>query len=297
MRNVVIAAALALSACAHKPEGPKIDSSIDTLVPRDTVLMAGTRLEALLKTPVYQRNLAGRQFSQIDDFAKRFGIDPRKDLWELLYVSNGHQGVVLGRGKFGDEMMEPKLEKDGGRRIGYKGFTMVGNDRGAVLLLNPTTAAIGEVPALESLIDQRDTSRGPPPAMAALLKQIPADAQFWGAYAGGPIHLPFDANSNLANLNKLLATIQTGTVYFDLRTGVNGVAEASCADQQGAEQVQGALKALIGIGRLSVPKNQPDLAQVYDMIRVTQESTRVKLYIDIPDAMADKFLKMWTGEK
>jgi len=293
MRFVPLAAALALIGCAHKPEGPKIDASIDTLVPPDTVLMAGTRLEALLKTPVYQRNFAGLKISQIDEFASRTGLDPRKDLWELLFVSNGHRNVLLGRGKFGDEMMQPKLEKQGAPSFAYKGFTLVGNEQGAMLLINGTTAALGDVPALEALIDQRATSHGPPPVMTALLKQIPADAQFWGAYAGGPIHLPLDGN--LANINKLLASVRTGTIYFDLRTGISGVAEATCADEPGAQQVEGAFKALIGIGRLSVPKNQPELAKVYDAIRVTQESNRVKLYIDVPDAMADKFLKMWMG--
>jgi hypothetical protein len=162
-----------------------------------------------------------------------------------------------------------------------------------MLFINPTTAALGDIPSLHAFVDQRAASHGPPPAMTALLKEIPPDAQFWGAYGGGPIHLPFENNSMLGNLNKLLATVQTATIYFDLRTGVNGVAAATCANQDGADQVAGALKAMVGIGRLSVPKNQPDLAQVYDTIRVTQESTRVKLYIDVPAVMADKFLKMW----
>lgn len=287
------AAALALAACSHKTEGAKIDPSLDTLVPANTVLMAGTRLEALLKTPVYQRNFAKRDFPPIDEFSQRTGLDPRKDLWELLFISDGHSGVLLGRGKFGDEMMQPKLDKPGMPSFSYKGYTLVGNERAAMLLINPTTAAVGETPALDKLIDQRATSQGPPPAMAALIKEVPADAQFWGVYAGGPIHLPFDENSLLGNLNKLLATIQTGTLYFDLRTGVSGVASAVCANNDGAEQVAGALKALVGIGRLSVPKNQPDLAQVYDTIRITHEGTRVKLYIDVPEVMADKFLGMW----
>jgi len=281
------------TACAHKTEGPKIDSSLDTLVPPDTVLMAGTRLEALLKTPVYQRNFANRQFPQIDEFAQRTGLDPRKDLWELLFASNGHNGILFGRGKFGDEMMQPKFEKQGMQSFGYKGYTMLGDDRGALLLISPTTAAAGEIPQLQSIIDHRGATNGPPAAMVALLKEIPPEAQFWGAYGGGSIHLPFDERSLLGNLNKMLATIQTGTLYFDLRSGVSGVASAVCANNDGAEQVAGALKALVGIGRLSVPKNQPDLAQVYDSIRITHEGTQVKLHIDVPEMMADKFLGMW----
>ena len=108
------------------------------------------------------------------------------------------------------------------------------------------------------------------------------------------MHLPFDANSNLGNLNKLVNSVQQGVVYFNLQSGLNGVIQADCGNEAGAQQVQGALKALVGIGRLSIPKDQPDLAQIYDSIRITcRRSRRVKMYLDVPQAMVDKFLAMW----
>jgi hypothetical protein len=295
MRRFLLVSMVAAAGCSRQPSSVRVDPSLDTLVPPDTVLLVGTRLETLLKTPVYLKNFAGRQIPQIEDFARRTGLDPRKDLWELLFVSNGKQGVLLGRGKFADEMLEPKLEKEGAKRSGYKGFNLYGNEQGAVMLINPTTAALGRVEELHALVDHRQESHGPPPALATLMKEIPADAQFWAAYAGGSIHLPFDENSNLGNINKLVSSVETGTLHFDLRNGLNGVVLANCASDEGAEQVQGALKAMVGLGRLSVPKDQPDLAQVYDMIRVTKETKRVKLYIDVPEAMVDKFLGMWLG--
>ena len=51
----------------------------------------------------------------------------------------------------------------------------------------------------------------------------------------------------------------------------------------------------MGIGRLSAPKNQPEIAQAYDSIRITQDSRRVKLYIDVPQELVDKFLQLWIG--
>ena len=138
-------AALALAGCAHRaPATVKVDPALETLVPADTVLMVGTRLEALMKTPVYKNNFAGRNFSQIQDFATTTGIDPRKDLWELLFVSNGKQGVLLGRGKFADEMMEPPLERNGARPFTYKGFTLRGSESSAIVLVSSTTAALGD---------------------------------------------------------------------------------------------------------------------------------------------------------
>jgi hypothetical protein len=297
MRFLFLAITVALAGCVHRDAaGPKIDAALDTLVPPDTVLMVGTRLEALFKLPVYQKNFAGKPLPQVDEFAARTGLDPVKDLWELLFVSNGREGVLLGRGKFADEMMEPKLQREtGGERFGYKGLTLIGNEHSAMAFISPTTAAVGGVPALHSLIDQRGASHGPPARLAALLKQIPPQAQLWAAYGGGSIHLPFDENSNLGNLNRLLGSLQTGTVYFDLGAGLSGVAEGDCTSDAAAQDVEGALKALIGFGRLSVPKNQPELAQVYDGLRVTQEGHRVKLYIDVPEAMVDKFIGMWAG--
>jgi hypothetical protein len=297
MRRTWWIALLVMAGCARKPVQVQIDSSLATLVPPDTVIMVGTRLDSLVKTPVYQKNFAGKPLPQIEEFASRTGIDPRKDLWELLYVSNGHDGVLLGRGKFADEMEEPDSKKEGVQRFGYKGFKMLGDERTAVLFVNSTTAAIGPVPALHALIDQRADSHGPPPALATLIAQIPPNAQFWGAYAGGPIHLPFDADSNLGNVNKLLGSVQNGIIYFDLRSGLTGVASASCADEAGAQQVYGALKAIIGLGRLSVPKNQPDLAQAYDSIRVTQEASQVKLHVDVSQEVVDKFLAVWLGRR
>src|SRR5579885_2686715 len=271
---------LALAGCGSQaPSSVKIDASLETLVPGDTTLMAGARLESLLKTPLYQRNFAKRQLPQVEEFAQRTGIDPRKDLWELLYASNGGAGVLLARGKFGDEMMEPNFERQGVARSSYKGFPLYGDGR--------------QVVALRRLIDERGHSAGPPAALAAKLKQIPATAQFWAAYAGGPIHLPFEDGTPLGNLNKLVASVQSGFFSFALNSGLNGLARADCATDQDAEQVAGAVRALIGIGRLSVPKDHPELAGMYDTIRVSPEERRVNLSIAVPEAMVDQFLAMW----
>lgn len=299
MRILLAAAALLVvsTACNRTPQSVHIDPSIETLVPRDTVLLVGARLEKLLKTPVYEKNFANRDIPQINQLAQIVGIDPRKDLWELLYVSNGKNGAVLARGKFADDMMEPQIERHGAQRFGYKGLTMFGDESNAVVLINSTTAALGSVPNVEALVDKRGTSQGPSQAMQTLVKQIPYRAQFWAAYGGGPIHLPFDENSNLGNLNRILHSIQTGTLWFDLTDGLTGLAQATCASDDAAQQLESALKAFIGLGRLSVPRNQPELAQVYDRLQVTQDGHQVHLHIDIPQSMVDQFLSVWLGRR
>jgi hypothetical protein len=291
----LLCAAIILAGCARKSAvGPKIDPALATLIPDDTTLLVGTRLEALERTPVYQKYLADRNFSQVEEFAKQTGLDPKKDLWELLFVSNGKNNVLLGRGKFANEM-EPRLEKGGAKRFGYKGYNLIGDDKAAVVFISSTTAAMGATDSLRFLLDQRGASKGPPAALAALMKDIPDDAQFWAAYDGGPVDLPF--TGNLANITKFVKSIQTGSVYFDLRTGLNGVASGECSTDQGAEEVQGALKAFIGLGRLKTPANQPEMQAAWDGLRTTLQDKRVKLYIDVPQNMVDQFLGLWMGRK
>jgi hypothetical protein len=291
----LLCAVMILAGCARKGAvGPKIDPALATLIPDDTTLLVGTRLEALERTPVYQKYLADRKFSQVEEFAKQTGLDPKKDLWELLFVSNGKNNILLGRGKFANEM-EPRLEKEGAKRFGYKGYNLIGDDKAAVVFISSTTAAMGATESLRFLLDQRGTSKGPPAALAALMKDIPEDAQFWAAYDGGPVELPF--TGNLANITRFVKSIQTGSVYFDLRTGLNGVASGECSTDQGAEEVQGALKAFIGLGRLNTPANQPEMQAAWDGLRTTLQDKRVKLYIDVPQNVVDQFLALWMGRK
>ena len=125
------------------------------------------------------------------------------------------------------------------------------------------------------------------------MKDIPSDAQFWAAYSGGAVDLGL--KGNLANIGKLVNSIDTGSLYFDLRTGLNGLALGECSTNQSAEEVQGALKAFIGLGRLNTPAKQPELQAAWDGLRVTEQDKHVKLYIDVPQNVVDQFLALLIG--
>jgi hypothetical protein len=295
MRTVsLIGLAMACCSCsALKPQGASLDPSLALLIPSDTIAIVTVRLDQLQKTSIYQKYLP-QGISQIDEFAKQTGVDPRRNLWEVVYITNGKKGAFLGRGMFSDES-EPRLDnltKQGAKRFGYKGLNLVGDDSNAVLLVSPTVLAAGDTEFLKQMVDTRDKSTGPPSVLAALIKDIPRDSQLWGAYAGGPINLPFDPGSNLGNANKVLGLIQQGSYYFDLRTGLNGVALGQTATEPDAQQLEGALKGLIGLGRLSTPANQPDAQKIWDGFRVTEQNKQVKLYVDQPPDLVDKIISL-----
>jgi hypothetical protein len=120
--------------------------------------------------------------------------------------------------------------------------------------------------------------------LSALTKEVPRGTQFWGAYVGGPVDLPL--TGNLENVNKVLGLLGSGIFYFDVSQGVTGTVTGVAANPQDAQQAHDGLVGFLGIGRMMMPKNQPDLARALDGIQVTQEGQRVSVKITESDELA-----------
>ena len=253
---LTLAITLLPTGCVKTPPGPKVDPSLAALIPPDTILLAGARLDQLQKTSLYEKHLAQRTVPLLDDFPKQIGLQMRRqDLWELLLISDGKQSVVLGRGKFADEA-EPDIRRAGWTRFGYKGYNLVGTESEAVLLVSPTVIGLGPTAALRSLIDNKGKANGPPPALEDQLQQMPADALFWAVYGGGITSLPFKLPGDAANINRMVASVQSGSAYLSLPAGLSGLVTGTCASDQDAKSLYDALRALTALGRLAVPQGQ-----------------------------------------
>ena len=282
MRAWWLIAAGVLAGCSRnsQTEGVFLDPALATLIPADTTVMVGTRVDLLAKTRIFQERLA--KIQAVQEFERRTKVNPQKDLWQFLFVSNGRKGFLLGRGKFADELMAPNLSRPGVQRFSYKGLILFGDERVALMFINSSTAAIGETTVLRSLVDQRPTITGPPARVVTLMKEIPREAHFWGVYAGGPVDLPL--SGNMANVNKMLGMVESGDFYFDLSKRVTGLATASSA---GAQQLQDALNGLIGLAKMAAPKSQA----LFEGIHVSSENRRVTVAVDAPPEMLELFLK------
>jgi len=286
LRNSLLLGALLLAGCRPKPAetGVFIDPQFGSLVPADTTLLVGLRVENLVKTPLYKKYLSGDKLSIIDRIARGTGINAEKSLWNLMFVSTGKQSFILGRGKFADELMAPDFSNKGVHRFGYQGFTLFGDEEQAMLMVNSSTIAIADTPTLRWLVDQRSSLTGLPKSLAALAQQIPREAQFWGAYLGGPVDLPL--TGNLQNVNKVLSLLASGTFYFDFTDGMKGTLTGVAANAQDAQQVHDGLQGFLGLGRMMTPKTRPELARVFDGIQVVQEGQRVSVKVTEPEDLA-----------
>jgi hypothetical protein len=286
---------LALAACRQTPTHVHIDPALATIVPPDTKILMGARLDKLRETEIYRKYFATAKFAPLDEFEKRTGLNARKDLWELLVASNGKDAVILGRGRFSEGELEPRLQAEGAERFSYRGRNLYGNQQAAVTFLNMSTWIVGPTAAVKRLLDEQNSGKlGIPSDMKGLVESIPYQSQFWAVYGGGGVDLGFSQGSALGNANRMIRSIQTGTFSANLNGGIDMKAAGTCDTDQNAKQVHDALKAIAGIGRLSTPADQPDLLKVWDAIIVVQDQQSVRVQAMIPMALIDKFVPLLT---
>lgn len=281
---------LALAGCG-KNERPNVwvDPALVTNIPAETTMLVGVRFDQLRKSPVYGRYFADRFDDQLNRFAQQTGLDPRKDLWELLACSNGKEMVLMGRGRFQASDLEPRLVKEGAAKQPYRGYTLFGDDRNAGFFLNSSTALVGSTPMLKRIIDGRDRKpQGLPSNLAPLVKSVPNGVQVWAAFQGAFVDLPPSDDGIMGNLNKIAKSVQTGLITVDLMRGVDLKVEGHCDSPEGAEKVETVLRGLLGIARLATKPEEKEILAAFDSIDIRHAGPQVKLSLRVGEDQVEK---------
>ncbi len=277
-----------------------VDAALLTHIPADSIAVGALRVKAFRTTPTWKTLLKQKSLQQhFDRLAAETSFDPRKDLWEVMYSTDGIETLLYARGEFAPLGEEPKLFREGTRRMSHKGMMMLGDDENAVLFLNSSTAIAGHTARLRQLIDERDAKRGAPAgALRPLIDRVPPEAHAWLVVnaqsipkpeirAGGPM------GNVMQNLPKLLQGVQTVTARLNFADGVALHADAACSDESSARKASDALKGLLGILRFSLPSSQKQtIFPVLDAIQVNQASANTVLTASWTAAQFEEVLQL-----
>jgi hypothetical protein len=295
--SIVALACLLLAGCQSKQSASlHVSPALEALVPADTVVVLGVNLATLRDTGVYQKLVTRVPLPQLESFTQQTGLDPRKDLSEILFASNAKNALLLVRGKFRLADSQARFKSKGVTPSNYKGHDLYGDDRAAVTFLDDSTAAAGTTADVRALLDQRSGQTGGlPAALRDLLRTLPAGDQVYAALTGGVenLHLPLPREGNLGNILQALRSVQSATLGMNLSQGIDAIAAVNCNTERDAKFVHDLVRGLVGFGRLNTPDNQPDLLKLYDAVQVTQQEAQTKVTANVPQALADKFLDLW----
>jgi hypothetical protein len=287
MKNSLLAVALTILGCSAQPGGWRVDPALAALIPGDTILLSGVRMSELRSTALYVKLMSQQRLSDLDDFARRTNFDPRKDVNDMLIASDGADGIVLARGNFKPQPL-PGLKK-----TIYKGAAVYSTDGGAYAILDPTTAVAGPERGVRKVIDQKQSGRGGAAALLDRARALPAAGQIWFV-SNGWGNLPermAGQGGNLSNFGRFFQSLENATATVDLRSGITAAANGQARTDQDAKTLGDAARGMIGLGRLSVPENQPEMLRLFDGIKVEQQQRSIQLNVRIPPELIDRLLQ------
>jgi hypothetical protein len=295
--HVALAAALLLLVSCRPGAGKwvRIDPALAALVPTDTVYLLGAHMESLSRTPAWQK-LQTLALPDLNRFTQATGLDPRRDVREVLVCSNGTGAVTVLRGSFRESDLASKLQSAGAHTLSYKGNTLYVSDHVAVTFLDSSLAAAGTTAAVERIVDAHDRGgSGLPSALQALVQTIPARDQLWAVRAGGSPGMRFGENdeSRLGSIVQMLRGIRTIVLGIDFSDGLDLSARVQCESDNDATHIHDALRGAIGFARLNTPDNHPELLKVYDAIQVSQEKSLVTASASVSSEQVDQALDVW----
>jgi len=251
----------------------RVDSAWTAFVPPDTMALAGIRLDQLRATPVYRKLAGQHRLPRFDEFRNDTGIDPERDIRELLLAYDGQNALWIARGAF--QMKEPGSPRNS-----------------AITIVDQDTALAGPAPVVRAAIDRYKSGRGGAPgSLLARVEALPGDPQIW-AVTGGWTGLRPDTlrqMGNAANLDRVLRSADSTTLTADLRAGLHAAMAAECRTEPDALNLSAELRGLLGLMR-SVPRNRPDLRRAFDAVQVTQQGRSVKVNVDIPQDLVKRLL-------
>ncbi|BDC50687.1 hypothetical protein F183_A30030 [Bryobacterales bacterium F-183] len=284
---VVAGLVLQLMSCSKpKAISVRIDPALAALIPNDTKYLADIKLDKLKDSAVYDRYVKDQLSSRFDEFARNTGLDPRKDLWEILICSDGKRGVMMGRGKFAVADLEPRLEREGARRFRYKSYNFFGDEENAGAFINVSTALVGSTELLKQIVD-RNNNPSIPPSLEGLIASVPAGTQMFAVFNGLPLEIPDVKDPNWSNLARVARSVESGWVGLNLSRGINASIVANCKSPDMAQGLQGAARGLLGFARLSTPSDQQDVLKAIDGVDIRIEQSTVKIAANVNEDVVE----------
>jgi hypothetical protein len=293
LMRIAFSAALCVAATSAWAQ-PRVDNVLERMVPPGTTSLVGVHMEDIKQTEMYRKLLASQNLGQVDQFAAETGFDPRRDVKELLFASTDHGSVMLARGTF-----HIHIENTGNAKtIRHGDYTIVASGAAGYCVLDATLAVAGDVTAIEAALDEwkSGTHTLAQPLLARAAGVTPR-SQFWGVSTGVGNFLadhPPGLNSGL-DFSKIFRGLQDTWFQADFSSGLRAEVHGVTATEKDAQNLRDTVRGIVGLGRLNVPDNQPEMLKLWDGISVEQQARVISIQADIPQDLIDRMVAMLRG--
>src|SRR5687767_11646256 len=236
----LLAALSVVTGCGSRSQTALISAEFEPLIPSDTVHLVGARMEEIRKSPLYDLAVAGRQSATLEKFIQDTGVDPSRDINDVLVANDGKNTLLLVRGKFQPAAIEKRLTANGATRLSHGSHSLFGSEQFAIATMSDSLVIAGPPPLLRSTLDRGGKRTPLPERLSALVRSVPPGHGLWAVSLGRLPELDLPEQSNFRNLERAFAAIDTAVASADLSRGLRLAVTANYTGEAEAKQVYGA---------------------------------------------------------
>ena len=260
--------------------------------------------------PALRDQLLPARFRQFEQFLTSAGVDPNAQVDELAWggmpVTSGGSEDVMGiaMGTFNPSSSEDHFKQQKLPMIQFQGYHLYafGSGTGAsdilFVFLDSNTAAFGNRPALEKLIDVRmggSESLLSNDRLLPLITEENGSGMVWAVLDNTYTHVAMQQLIPQANqfpqavaiINRLHAM----TINFDADSGLSARFQAVCDSVDDANLLSAALQAGLMYRRYQEAQNNPDFARLLDSIQVQPSGDRLKVNASMSEEQISSLIR------
>jgi hypothetical protein len=277
-----------------------LSTAVIGMFPKDVGEVAYADLKTARKYswfPQLREQLLPSRFRDFEKFLAAAGVDPNTQVeelsWASIRTSSGEDVVGVALGQFDPSSTEAHFKQQKLATVdmrGYHLYAFAGSSNSADILftfIDSNTAAFGNRPALEKLIDVRTgvtQSLLTDHKLFPLINEVNGKGLVWAVLDQNYTHLAMEQLVPQASQFPQAATIidhlQAMTISVDADSGLDAHFQAVCSSTDDANLLAAALQAGLMYRRYQEAQNGSALAGALEQIRVAPSGDRLK--VDAP---------------
>lgn len=295
-RHFLVSGLVMMAGCKRQPEHARVDPALASLIPADTLALAGLRLDLLKKTESWSRILPQEEKQRaLGDFEKRTGINLSEEIHELVYCLGGKHPIALVRGKFANggvanSGIEPQLKIEGGQKFPYKGYMLIGKEETAATFLNSSVVVAGTAAAIRDLIDVQAKGSAVPAGLLEMVKGLPPTAHFY--VVSDKPKLP---EGGIMGFKSLPIEPKLVSAFVDMSLGAKLKAQIDFAQDGDAKKLNDLLRAGMSLLRQMSRAEAPAVTKLFDSLVMTGEGTKWTAEGEVPLDVVREGVRMLDG--
>ena len=279
----------ALTSCGiQKISQIPIEPAFAKVVPLDATVLAGIGFQKLKSSQYYSSRRSQLNIPLLDNMSRALSFDPRRDVSDVLICWDGKNLLIAAKGYFAKHRIEQSLGGNG-KQARYKQQVLFESSGNAITFLNSEVAIAGRTQSVKRAIDIQNAGAGQVAEDFAIpFSHLSKRDQIWLVSRGGLPFADMQARSDIATLlSNFAGYVSWTSAEIAVDASMHVEAQIECVSIAGSKRVDDALRAGLGLARLTTKENAADLLRLYNSIQVRRDKEAVYLQADLPPDLVD----------